>query len=303
MAKFLIINGDDFGMSEYVNQGIMEAHTFGPLTSASLMVNMKGFEQAVRWAKLTPTLGVGLHFNLTWGKPISEPGKVASLIIEDGSFSGNRGQWCEEDIELEFQSQYNKMVAAGLPPTHLDSHHHIHIENPRVYSVLKKFANQYGLPLRLNPNTTDILDRPLMTTDHLILDTYDTSNGASRLLSHLIELNHGTTELMCHPGYPEYGLRLDPSKHDSRGREFLALTDHRIPTILREQDIQLIHYGHLTKVHDLQKSPHPSRHSHSPNKTRRLPRTRRLSTTTTTKTRHRTKRAKRHPLRNKRTHK
>lgn len=250
LTKYLIINGDDFGMSEGVNRGILEAHTFRTLTSTSLMVNMPNFKQAVKWALQTPTLGVGLHFNLTWGKSISPPEAVLSLVGDDGSFSGNRSDFIEEEIEHELTHQYNKMVSAGLTPTHLDSHHHIHIEIPLVYLVMSKFAYQTGIPLRINPNTNDIINRPL-STDHLILDTYDTPDGNIRLLNHLATLQEGITEIMCHPGYPEHK---NPPEQDTRGREFQALTDQRIGDILREQGIQLIHFGHLSKIQALQQA-------------------------------------------------
>ncbi|WP_181454459.1 ChbG/HpnK family deacetylase [Paenibacillus dendritiformis] len=71
MAKYLNMNADDFGYSEPVNTGIMEAHSFGIVTSSSLMANMPAFQQAVGWALRTPSLGVGLHFNLTCGTAIA----------------------------------------------------------------------------------------------------------------------------------------------------------------------------------------------------------------------------------------
>lgn len=250
MTKYLIINGDDFGISEGVNRGILGAHTFGTLTSTSLMVNMPSFKQAVKWALQTPNLGVGLHFNLTWGKSISPPEAVRSLVGDDGSFSGNRSDFIEEEIEHELTHQYNKMVTAGLTPTHLDSHHHLHIEIPSVYRVMSMFAYQTGIPLRINPNTNDIINRPL-STDHLILDTYDTPDGTIRLLNHLATLQEGITEIMCHPGYPEHK---NPPEQDTRGREFQALTDQRIGGILREQGIQLMHFGHLSKIQALQQA-------------------------------------------------
>lgn len=255
MTKYLIINGDDLGMSEGVNRGILEAHTFGTLTSTSLMVNMPNFTQAVQWALLTPTLGVGLHFNLTWGKSISPPEAVRSLVGDDGSFSGNRSDFIEEEIEHELTHQYNKMIAAGLTPTHLDSHHHIHIEIPSVYLVMSKFAYQTGIPLRINPNTNDIINRPL-STDHLILDTYDTPDGTIRLLNHLATLQEGITEIMCHPGYPEHK---NPPEQDTRGREFQVLTDKRVWNILREQGIQMMHFGHLLKIQSLQQAEQVAR--------------------------------------------
>ncbi|RJG26555.1 ChbG/HpnK family deacetylase [Paenibacillus thiaminolyticus] len=79
LAKYLIMNADDLGYSEPVNIGIMEAHSFGTVTSSSLLANMSAFQQAVGWALRTPSLGVGLHFNLTCGTAIAPPECIPSL--------------------------------------------------------------------------------------------------------------------------------------------------------------------------------------------------------------------------------
>ena len=52
----LIINADDFGLSEAVNYGIISAHKTGVVTSTSTMANMPGFEHAMelpmfRWKR------------------------------------------------------------------------------------------------------------------------------------------------------------------------------------------------------------------------------------------------------------
>lgn len=73
MNQQVIINADDFGLSPAVNRGIIEAYRMGGITSTSMMVNMPGFDEAVYLAKLLPGLGVGLHFNLTYGYPVSDP--------------------------------------------------------------------------------------------------------------------------------------------------------------------------------------------------------------------------------------
>ncbi len=65
--RFVVINGDDFGLSSAVNHAIIEAHDRGILTSASLMVTGEAFNEAVALAKTRPTLGIGLHLVLTCG--------------------------------------------------------------------------------------------------------------------------------------------------------------------------------------------------------------------------------------------
>jgi predicted glycoside hydrolase/deacetylase ChbG (UPF0249 family) len=73
MVAQLIVNADDFGLSPGVNRGILEAHEKRIVTSTSLMANTPGFDDAVRLARSAPDLGVGFHFNLTYGVPLSPP--------------------------------------------------------------------------------------------------------------------------------------------------------------------------------------------------------------------------------------
>ena len=71
MSAKLIINADDFGLCRGVNKAVVEAHTTGVLTSATIMANMPASDEAIVIAKKTPTLGVGVHLNVTDGKPLS----------------------------------------------------------------------------------------------------------------------------------------------------------------------------------------------------------------------------------------
>lgn len=95
--KHLIINADDFGLSPGVNQGIAEAYQAGGISSTTVMVNMPGFTDAVRLASLHPGLGVGLHFNLTYGRPVSDPRLIPSLIQADGRFHSIGGN-CNREL-------------------------------------------------------------------------------------------------------------------------------------------------------------------------------------------------------------
>lgn len=162
MAKYLIMNADDLGYSEPVNTGIMEAHSFGTVTSSSLMANMPAFQQAVGWALRTPSLGVSLHFNLTCGTAIAPPECVPSLAGGDGSFSGQRHAWKEAEIEVELNYQFNKLVTAGIMPTHLDSHlarllHHIHHLQEGTTTEIMCHPRYRGddHPLRIAPGAKD----------------------------------------------------------------------------------------------------------------------------------------------------
>jgi predicted glycoside hydrolase/deacetylase ChbG (UPF0249 family) len=254
LVKYLIINGDDFGLSESVNLGILSAHKYGSLSSTSIMVNMPHFEQAVTWARQIPTLGVGLHFNITEGAPITPFPQVCSLINDEGLFSAQQNHWTEADIEHELLSQYNKLLSTGIVPTHIDSHHHIHIVNPMVHQILTTFCRRLQLPYRKNPNILEPLDQQKgLCTDRLILDTYDSPDKATRLITHLNGLSEGCTEIMCHPRHPQrMSMNLAHTQKELYAgfNELRAVTDQRIPFIFSQQHIQLIHYGQLAPLHD-----------------------------------------------------
>lgn len=230
MTKYLIVNADDFGLSKRVNEAIIQAHRDGIVTSATLMANMPGFHHAVVLAKRNGSLGIGLHVNLSIGKPLSPAASVPSLVGADGFFSDKRSGWREEDIEQEMVRQFDRLVAEGLQPAHLDSHHHIHLEVPSVYSAMSKLAQQERVPMRLHPWSSHPKNGPL-STDRLIMDTYEHDDGTERLLAHMETLAEGTTEMMCHPV--------------NEGGELLALTDRRIKEAIVRHSIRLIDFRQL----------------------------------------------------------
>lgn len=129
----LITNADDFGMNESITNAIVETHLNGVITSTTLLVNMQGFECAVKIAKENPNLGVGIHFNLTEGLPASSPNLIPDLIDRNGFFHKNAiqrrnllsGGKKYKQVYIEMKTQLKKMIDSGIIPTHFDSHHHI----------------------------------------------------------------------------------------------------------------------------------------------------------------------------------
>ena len=131
----LIVNADDLGMSRGITDGIVLAHRYGFVTSASLMTNMPAAEYAVSRLASTPRLGVGVHLNITAGRPLLPAGAVSTLVDASGRFHGAAAmsrklwQWrvAGDQIEAEFRAQIRWMKERGLAPTHADSHQHMHI--------------------------------------------------------------------------------------------------------------------------------------------------------------------------------
>jgi chitin disaccharide deacetylase len=122
-SRRLIVNADDFGMTEGVNQGIVEAHTDGIVTSTSLMVNAAAAEQAIRLAADHPRLSIGLHF-VDDTSALDDPGHAAR----------------------EFAAQLERFrELTGAEPTHVDSHHHVHVRRMATFAPL---VQPLGVPLR-----------------------------------------------------------------------------------------------------------------------------------------------------------
>jgi predicted glycoside hydrolase/deacetylase ChbG (UPF0249 family) len=121
--RYLIVNADDLGLTEGVNQGILEAHTNGVVTSASLMVDAPGAAQAAALAHEHPALSIGLHF-LDDGPDLDRPGHA----------------------EREFARQLERFrELIGSDPTHVDSHHHVHMTRLPTFVEL---TGPLGVPLR-----------------------------------------------------------------------------------------------------------------------------------------------------------
>jgi chitin disaccharide deacetylase len=148
----LIVNADDFGISEGVNAAVVDAHRNGILTSATVMVNMPGFEQAVRLALANPTLGVGIHLNLTSGPPVLSPSRVSTLVDGSGRFPPggavlrrlSLGRLDPQELEAELNAQVERGLTAGLTATHLDSHHHLHL-HPLLQPIAVRVARRFGI--------------------------------------------------------------------------------------------------------------------------------------------------------------
>jgi hopanoid biosynthesis associated protein HpnK len=151
--KSLIVNADDFGLTEGVNRAILDGHRNGIITSTTLMANGMAFDSAVAAALTTPDLGVGVHLNLTQGHPVSPGSHVPSIVTSEGSFYSSPGVLAMQilrrraklkDIETELRKQIEKIASTGLRITHLDGHKHIHLL-PSIFDVVLKLARDYGI--------------------------------------------------------------------------------------------------------------------------------------------------------------
>lgn len=280
--KQLIVNADDFGYTRGVNRAIVDAHRAGIVTSTSLLATGAAFADAVERARATPSLDVGCHLNLVEGSPVSPPEEVPHLVGADGKFHnlvefGLRavlGLAPAAEIEREFAAQIEKMIQAGIRPSHLDTHQHAHLL-PKVTTVLARVAQRYGIGWvrRLCENCTPPIRqgawrrRMVAAASHLFvsalerrmdahgLRTPDAFTGfvltgrltPSGLAATLAGLPEGVTELMCHPGYYDQELKDSPTMlKRKREIEWKIVADPAWLAWLRERGVALTSFRDLT---------------------------------------------------------
>lgn len=137
MRKYrIIINADDLGMSKEVNSAIEKAIQEGCISSSTIMANAPAFEDAVRIAKLYPNVSFGLHLNIDEFNPLTDSSVFAKygMMSENGSFKKEYLQNADinysdellKAIYSEWKTQMEKLLSAGITPSHLDSHEHTH---------------------------------------------------------------------------------------------------------------------------------------------------------------------------------
>jgi chitin disaccharide deacetylase len=216
--KWLIVNGDDFGMSAGISRGIVQAHRAGILTSTSLMVNRPASEEAAALGRDCPGLSVGLHLELT------DPARAP------------------EDVEAQL-GRFLDLV--GAAPTHLDSHHDAHLDPDVLPHVLVK-AERTGAPVR-GQSGIHRLSKFYGRWDG---ETHPEQIGVESLLR-LADagVGEGVTELICHPGYVESGFSTTYAAE--REVELGTLCDDRVRQGILARGIRLIGFRDLPALaHD-----------------------------------------------------
>ena len=279
--KRLLVNADDFGLCRSVTDGIIEAHRRGIVTSTSIMAGGADFDYAMQQARECPGLGVGVHLTLVEELPVCAADQIRSLAQGDGRLPRNYaallsgvalGRIRLAEIEAELRAQVEKCLRAGLTPTHLDSHQHVHAL-PAILRIVLKIAAEYSIPgIRLprdaRGRASGARNGGTLTKSLLcLLASFDArafpldrfsicdrmagifdsgSLSEDRLVKILERLTEGDTELVCHPGTEE-GPAMERYAHWKYHwrTELAALTSEGVRAMLQERKIVLIGYRDL----------------------------------------------------------
>lgn len=279
----LVVNADDFGISERINEGILQAHREGIVTATSLMAAGRAFEQAVRFCRTVPSLDVGVHLTLIAERPLRANG--SSLVDENGRFPAGYAAFVQRwalgrirraDVQAEWSAQIERVLDQGIQVTHLDSHQHVHAL-PGLADLALTLAAHYRIPFVRVPVEPLRMDRPLSlhginrmfgsavlraswTLARLagvgaaayppprFLGFHDGGRLDRECLRRLLgSLRPGRAyELMCHPG-------LTPQEPDvmswnyGHETELRALRDPSIASEIAARGIQLCNFKDLTQ--------------------------------------------------------
>jgi predicted glycoside hydrolase/deacetylase ChbG (UPF0249 family) len=273
MNRSLIVNADDYCRSHEINTGIHEAHLAGIVTTTTVLINLPdALQTLMQGVQKTPTLGFGLHLNLTLGKPCRKETASSALVDSQGHFHPVSRWYAEHSdipislIRAEWYAQVETMLSAGVTLDHLDSHHHIATIRADIWQCYLDLAQELNCGVR-PPFPNDISTEkmhesfpvfmidtakrfalPALKQSHVqhpnnfLASFFDKNATLQHLLNLIEDLPPGISEIMCHPGYSSPKLEKTSRYARQRTHELAILTDDQTTQMVKTQDIQLVTY-------------------------------------------------------------
>ncbi|MCL4498813.1 MAG: hopanoid biosynthesis-associated protein HpnK [Chloroflexi bacterium] len=274
----LVVNADDFGLSERINQGIESAFRQGVLRSASLMPNGAAFDDAVQVALRNPGLGVGVHISLVDERCVASCEQVRGLIDKDGLLPRSYGAFIKayvmrkfgaREINAEVDAQVARALDTGIKFTHIDSHQHLHVL-PSILDTVLGAAKSAGIgvvrvPLEQGAFSSRMfsmrgiqiaaftllaracgkkaLRAGMRFADHFWgLDASGRMDEA-HLLGVLKRLPGGVNEIMMHPGFSDAETHTRYHWGYRWDDEASALVSESVREIIQERGIRLANFA------------------------------------------------------------
>jgi hopanoid biosynthesis associated protein HpnK len=279
----LIINADDFGMSEEVNEAVIRAYKEGVLTSTSLMVTGPAFAQAVKLAKENPGLAVGIHLVTVVGTSVLAYSEIRSLVDSEGNFSNNPtaaglkyyfSPQARRELRKELAAQFEKFHSTGLPLSHIDGHLHLHV-HPVIFKAAVELGIRYGArrmrvpaeerQLALAFDRENLLQKTIhtllfgglarymkrrlrergFTFPERVYGNLQSGRMSERYFLYALDnLTAETTEIYCHPAVYADDRLLDSGERQC-SIEFEALMSKRVKERVQELGIKLVNYSEI----------------------------------------------------------
>jgi predicted glycoside hydrolase/deacetylase ChbG (UPF0249 family) len=249
LTRWIIFHADDFNLTPGVNRGIIESYKNGVVRSTSIMPNIPEFDESMELLNENPGLDVGVHINLTYGRPLSDPSEVPSLVDDSGIFWRKPSLMAEvadyDEMKKEILRQMEICLDAGLKPTHIDTHHHLHRSDPRAMEILCDLAKEHRMAVRsVNQDMRDAINKiHIPTPDNFNGDFYGYDNITIESLEKVIKTApDGFSEIMCHPGIADEELMDISTYNKCREAEIKTLCHPRIWQAIQDREAKVISY-------------------------------------------------------------
>jgi len=157
MRRLIIVNADDLGMSQHVNDAIFALMAEGCVSSSTMMANGPAIADAAARVKTAPNRSFGVHLNLTQFEPLTGGGGARLLVSADGVMTRAIERATPSPARLramyeELCAQVDRIAGLGVSISHLDSHNHVHTR-PQLFPVIKALQKRYAIrTVRISKN-------------------------------------------------------------------------------------------------------------------------------------------------------
>ena len=155
MSPLLIVNADDYGLTQGISEGILRGHRDGIITSTSVLAIGPAYDKVAPFLADHPKLGVGVHLAAVGeDPPLLSRSEVPTLFDRRGRLFETFGPFLircvagrvdPDDVRREFTAQLLHVQELGLPITHLDAHQHLHLW-PSICKVVLDLARRFEIP-------------------------------------------------------------------------------------------------------------------------------------------------------------
>ncbi len=233
--KKIIINVDDFGMTEGINQAVFDLHQAGIVKSTTALVNSPYFQQGINTSKQFPQLAIGIHLTIDlFTAEIFHP----SLCENNNNFHRAKTHSLTRSLDSaviynEWKAQIEKFISiTGQKPSHIDSHHHAHILNHDAKIAVKKLGSEYNLPIR--ELKTDSYNARCSGEFY---DQGVTLDNLQKIITDLQAEDCTYREIMCHPAYVDQDLIDCSSYCQMRAVELEVLSSNEFKQFLANSQI------------------------------------------------------------------
>ena len=235
--KFVIINSDDFGLSDGICKSILELFESNAISNTSLMVAAPNAIKTIsKWDGKKLLGRAGVHLQLTAGKPLTPRNQIPSLYdLDSNKFKDPRKGVLPHSLEVEIEWRTQIEIACELLgglPTHIDSHHGVH-RIPEFSEIYRKLAKEYEIPMRgaVSGPFRDIIETNSLSATVAIVREWTGRMLNLDNLIHQVEMvkknnpNEKVIEVISHPGYSDEYLESISSFSIVRENDHAVLLD------------------------------------------------------------------------------